>query len=58
MHKTIEYTAEVKEAFDLEANGLKVDATHSHAQWARMMAAEMKNRESPAEMAWLKAMAR
>jgi hypothetical protein len=42
MHKTLEYTTEVKEAFELDANGLKADATRNRAEWARMMAVEMK----------------
>jgi uncharacterized protein YbjT (DUF2867 family) len=42
MHKTIEYTTEVKEAFDLEANGFSADGPRNRAEWARMMAVEMK----------------
>ena len=42
MHKTIEYTAEVQEAFDLEAEGLKADGPRNRAEWARMMAVEIK----------------
>jgi hypothetical protein len=42
MHKTIEYTAEVKDAFNLEAQGLKADGSRNRAEWARMMAVEMK----------------
>jgi hypothetical protein len=42
MHKTIEYTAEVKDAFNLEAQGLKADGPRNRAEWARMMAVEMK----------------
>ncbi|WP_447984048.1 hypothetical protein [Nitrospira sp. Nam74] len=38
MHKTIEYTALVKEAFNLEASGLKADADRNRAG---MMAGEM-----------------
>jgi hypothetical protein len=42
MHKTIEYTAEVKDAFNREALGLKADGPRNRAEWARMMAVEMK----------------
>jgi hypothetical protein len=43
MHKTIEYAAEVEAAFDLEAEGLNAEGPRSRAEWARMMAVEMKN---------------
>jgi len=42
MHKTIEYATEAQEAFDLEAQGLKADEPRNRAEWARMMAVEMK----------------
>jgi hypothetical protein len=42
MHKTIEYATETQEAFDLEAQGLKADGLRNRAEWARMMAVEMK----------------
>jgi hypothetical protein len=42
MHKTIEYTEEIREAFDLEAIGLKAEGPHNRAEWARMMAVEIK----------------
>jgi len=42
MHKTIEYAAEAKDAFNLEAQGLKADGPRNRAEWARMMAVEMK----------------
>jgi hypothetical protein len=42
MHKTIEYAAEIKDAFDLEAQGLKSDGPRNRGEWARMMAVEMK----------------
>src|SRR4249920_508124 len=42
MHKTIEYAQEIREAFDLEAQGLTAEGPRNQAEWARMMAAEMK----------------
>jgi hypothetical protein len=42
MHKTIEYAAEAKDAFNLEAQGLNADGPRNRAEWARMMAVEMK----------------
>lgn len=42
MHKTIEYAAEAKDAFNLEAQGMKADGPRNRAEWARMMAAEIK----------------
>jgi len=42
MHKTIEYAAEAKDAFNLEAQGLKANGPRNRAEWARMMAVEMK----------------
>ena len=42
MHKTIEYAEEVREAFELEANGLKTEGCRNRAEWARMMAVEIK----------------
>jgi hypothetical protein len=42
MHKTIEYAAEAKDAFNLEAQGLKADGPRNRAEWARMVAVEMK----------------
>src|SRR5688500_7482294 len=42
MHKTIEYREEIRAAFDLEANGLKAEGPHNRAEWARMMAVEIK----------------
>jgi hypothetical protein len=44
MHKTIEHAAEVQEAYDLEANGLKSEGSRNRAEWARMMAVEMNNK--------------
>jgi hypothetical protein len=40
MHKTFEYAAEIKDAFDLESKGLK--CSRNRAEWARMIAVEMK----------------
>jgi hypothetical protein len=42
MHKTIEYTEEIREAFDLEGKGLNAVEPRNRAEWARMMAVEMK----------------
>jgi hypothetical protein len=42
MQKTIEYTEEIREAFDLEAKGLKAEGPRNLAEWARMMAVEIK----------------
>ena len=42
MHKTIEYAEEIREAFDLEAEGVSAAETRGRAEWARMMAVEMK----------------
>jgi hypothetical protein len=42
MHKMIEYTEETRAAFDLEAEGLKGGGPRNRAEWARMMAVEMK----------------
>jgi hypothetical protein len=42
MHKTLEYTEEIREAFDLEAQGLNAEAPRNRAEWARMMAVEIK----------------
>lgn len=42
MHKTIEYAQEIREAFDLEAQGLTAEGPRNQAEWARMMAVEMK----------------
>jgi hypothetical protein len=42
MHKTVEYAAEANDAFNLEAQGLKADGPRNRAEWARMMAVEMK----------------
>ncbi len=42
MHKTIEYTEEIREAFDREAKGLKAEGPRNQAEWARMMAVEIK----------------
>jgi hypothetical protein len=42
MHKTIEYTEEIREAFDLEGKGLNAVDPRNRAEWARMMAVEMK----------------
>jgi hypothetical protein len=44
MHKTIEYAVEAKDAFNLGAHGLKADGPRNRAEWARMMAVEMKKR--------------
>jgi hypothetical protein len=42
MHKTIEYTEETRAAFDLEAEGLNAEGCRNRAEWARMMAVEIK----------------
>src|SRR5688500_2249682 len=42
MHKTMQYAEEVREAFELEANGLKAAGPRNRAEWARMMAVEIK----------------
>jgi hypothetical protein len=42
MYKTIEYAEETRGAFDLEAEGLNAEGSHNRAEWARMMAIEMK----------------
>lgn len=42
MHKTLEYTEEIREAFDMEAKGLDAEGPRNRAEWARMMAVEMK----------------
>ena len=42
MHKTIEYTEEIREAFDREAKGLKAEGPRNQAEWARMIAVEIK----------------
>jgi hypothetical protein len=42
MHKTIEYAVEAKDALNLDAQGLKDDGPRNRAEWARMMAVEMK----------------
>ena len=42
MHKTIEYAQEIREAFDLEAQGLTAEGPRNQTEWARMMAVEMK----------------
>ena len=42
IHKTLEYTEEIREAFDLEAEGVNAGGTRNRAEWARMMAVEMK----------------
>ena len=41
-HKTIEYAQEIREAFDLEAQGLTAEGPRNQTEWARMMAVEMK----------------
>ena len=42
MHKTLEYTEEIREAFHLEAEGLEAEGHRNRAEWARMMAVEIK----------------
>ena len=42
MHKTLEYTEKIREAFDLEAEGVNAGGPRNRAEWARMMAVEMK----------------
>jgi len=42
MGKTIEYADEIRTAFDLEAEGVKADGSRNRAEWARMMAVEIK----------------
>ena len=42
MHKTLEYTEEIREAFDLEAEGVNAGGPRNRAERARMMAVEMK----------------
>ena len=42
MYKTIEYAEGIREAFALEAEGLKVEGCRKRAEWAGMMAAEIK----------------
>ena len=42
MEKTLEYAAQIRAAFDLEAVGLNADGHRNGADWARMMAAEIR----------------
>src|SRR5215831_15260196 len=42
MHKTLEYASKICTAFDLEAVGLKADGLRNDAEWARMMAGEIR----------------
>src|SRR5215831_18574327 len=42
MEKTLEYAAQIRAAFDLEAVGLNADGHRNGADWARMMAAETR----------------
>lgn len=42
MYQTLEYTKEIREAFDLEAKGMKAEGLRNQAEWARMMAVEIK----------------
>ncbi len=42
MHKTIEYADEIREAFDLESEDLRADGLWNRAEWARIMAAEIR----------------
>ena len=45
MHKTIEYAAQAKDAFNLEAQGLKAEGPRNRTEGARMMAVEMKKQD-------------
>ena len=42
MYKTIEYTEEIREAFELESKGLNAEGPRNQAEWVRMMAVEVK----------------
>lgn len=42
MDKTIEYADDMRTAFDLEAKGLNAEGPRNRAEWARMMAVEIK----------------
>ena len=42
MHKTIQYVDDMRQMFDFEATALKPDGPRNRAEWARMMAGEMK----------------
>ncbi|HKC94007.1 MAG TPA: hypothetical protein VKB81_08325 [Nitrospira sp.] len=41
MHKTLEYAAKIRTAFDLEAVGLNADGLRNQAEWARAMGGEI-----------------
>lgn len=42
MHQSLEYARELQEGLDLEAKGLKAEGPRNRAEWARLMAAEIK----------------
>jgi hypothetical protein len=42
MYKMTQHAPEMREAFDLEADGLKADEPRNRAEWARMIAAEIR----------------
>ena len=42
MHKMTQYAQEMREAFDLEADGSKADEPRNRAEWARIIAAEIR----------------
>jgi hypothetical protein len=42
MHQTIQYTEEIRDAFEIESKDSNADEARRKAEWARMMAVEMK----------------
>ena len=42
MNKMVEYAQEMREAFDLEAEGSNAEGPRNRAQWAEILAAEIK----------------
>ncbi len=42
MYKMTQYAQEMREAFNLEADGLKADEPRNRAEWATMIAAEIR----------------
>ena len=44
MYKMVEYEQKLQEAFDLEAEGSKAEEPRNRAEWARIIAAEIRNK--------------
>ena len=42
MHQMTEHEQAMREAFDLEADGSKADEPRNRAEWARIIAAEIR----------------